>query len=271
MDLSQAITQYLSRQRNEKALVMERNLQLFARWCGPDRPVKNLIPADVENYPNAAAVATGDKQTHLNIVKGFLTYLKREALTIGPTGEVMNLASHVKIPRSARNNVISTPITSDAIAMTAAGQAAIKNELIELKGQRVNVAEAIRLAAADKDFKENAPLDAAREAQGKMEARIKEIEETLTEISHRFELPSVRQWHHIKDNLLHYFIRNHVDEPGKYYLTDYAQGVLDMMRNKLENPYKNQPLKKSFEEFQMYAMDVDDVLIFVILFQHYLI
>lgn len=77
---------------------------------------------------------------------------------------------------------------------------------------------------------------------------LKEIEETLTEISHRFELPSVRQWYHIKDNLLHYFIRNHIDEPGKYYLTDYAKGVLDMIRNKLENPYKNQPLKKSFEE-----------------------
>lgn len=77
---------------------------------------------------------------------------------------------------------------------------------------------------------------------------LKEIEETLTEISHCFELPSVRQWYHIKDNLLHYFIRNHIDEPGKYYLTDYAKGVLDMMRNKLENPYKNQPLKKSFEE-----------------------
>lgn len=77
---------------------------------------------------------------------------------------------------------------------------------------------------------------------------LKEIEETLAEISHRFELPSVRQWYHIKDNLLHYFIRNHIDEPGKYYLTEYAKGVLDMMRNKLENPYKNQPLKKSFEE-----------------------
>lgn len=77
---------------------------------------------------------------------------------------------------------------------------------------------------------------------------LKEIEETLAEISHRFEQP-VRQWYHIKDNLLHYFIRNHIDEPGKYYLTDYAKGVLDMMRNKLENPYKNQPLKKSFEEF----------------------
>jgi hypothetical protein len=78
---------------------------------------------------------------------------------------------------------------------------------------------------------------------------LKEIEEILTEISLRFGQPSVRQWYHIKDNLLHYFIRNHINEPGKYYLTDYAKGVLDMMRNKLENPYKNQPLKKSFEEF----------------------
>ncbi|PZT99185.1 MAG: hypothetical protein DI622_22355, partial [Chryseobacterium sp.] len=77
---------------------------------------------------------------------------------------------------------------------------------------------------------------------------LKEIEETLTEISLRFEQP-IRQWLHIKDNLLHYFIRNHIDEPGKYFLTEYAKGVLDMMRNKLESPYKNQPLKKSFEEF----------------------
>jgi len=77
---------------------------------------------------------------------------------------------------------------------------------------------------------------------------LKEIEETLKEISLRFEQPSVRLWSYIKDNLLHYFIRNHIDEPGKYYLTEYAKGVLDMMRNKLENPYKNQPLKKSFDE-----------------------
>lgn len=78
---------------------------------------------------------------------------------------------------------------------------------------------------------------------------LKEIEDILLEISKRFDQSSVRQWYHIKDNLLHYFIRNHIDEPGKYFLTEYAKGVLDMMKNKLENPYKNQPLKKSFEEF----------------------
>jgi transcription elongation factor GreA len=63
--------------------------------------------------------------------------------------------------------------------MTAAGHQALQQELQGLKDQRGEMAEAIRRAAADKDFSENAPLDAAREAQGKMEARVRELEETL--------------------------------------------------------------------------------------------
>jgi len=37
----------------------------------------------------------------------------------------------------------------------------------------------MRRAAADKDFRENAPLDAAREERGQLEGRIRELEETL--------------------------------------------------------------------------------------------
>lgn len=77
---------------------------------------------------------------------------------------------------------------------------------------------------------------------------IKEINEILKDISIEFEQDSVRQWGNIKDNLFHYFFRNHPDEPWKYYLTDYAKNVVDLMVNKLENPYKNHPLKKSFED-----------------------
>lgn len=77
---------------------------------------------------------------------------------------------------------------------------------------------------------------------------VKEINEILKDISIQFEQDSVRQWGNIKDNLFHYFFRNHPDEPWKYYLTDYAKNVVDLMINKLENPYKNHPLKKSFED-----------------------
>ncbi|MES2430792.1 MAG: hypothetical protein V4556_07625 [Bacteroidota bacterium] len=74
-----------------------------------------------------------------------------------------------------------------------------------------------------------------------------QIEETLIEISDRFQQESVRQWAKIKDNLLHYFIRNYPNQPGKYYLTDYAYSIIETMQNKLDNPYKQHPLKRSFE------------------------
>ncbi|HEX8563514.1 MAG TPA: hypothetical protein VF676_11095 [Flavobacterium sp.] len=61
---------------------------------------------------------------------------------------------------------------------------------------------------------------------------VKEINEILKDISIRFEQDSIRQWGNIKDNLFHYFFRNHPDEPWKYYLTDYAKNVVDLMVNK---------------------------------------
>lgn len=76
----------------------------------------------------------------------------------------------------------------------------------------------------------------------------KEINEILKDIAVDFNLDSVRQWSSIKDNLFHYFLRSHPDEPWKYYLTDYAKNVLDLMISKLENPYKNHPLKKSVQD-----------------------
>ena len=63
--------------------------------------------------------------------------------------------------------------------MTKEGIKLLKDEQDTLKGQRGDIIDSIRLAAADKDFRENAPLDAARETQGKAEARIRELEDTL--------------------------------------------------------------------------------------------
>lgn len=76
----------------------------------------------------------------------------------------------------------------------------------------------------------------------------KEINEILIDIKSEFNLESIRPWNNIKDNLFHYFLRSHPDEPWKYYLTDYAKNVVDLMISKLENPYKNHPLKRSVQD-----------------------
>jgi len=76
----------------------------------------------------------------------------------------------------------------------------------------------------------------------------RDVTDILMEISVAFDQGAARQWSNIKENLFHYFIRSHPDEPWKYYLTDYARNVVDLMLNKLENPYKNHPLKKSVQD-----------------------
>ena len=50
-------------------------------------------------------------------------------------------------------------------------------------------------------------------------------------------------------NLLHYFLRNVPGEPGKYYLTDHAESMVELMIRKLDNPYKDFQLKANFEKY----------------------
>jgi len=68
---------------------------------------------------------------------------------------------------------------STQIDMTQEGYQNMVNELESLREQRVIIAKEISTAAADKDFRENAPLDAAREKQGFSESRIRELEDGL--------------------------------------------------------------------------------------------
>ena len=63
--------------------------------------------------------------------------------------------------------------------VTSEGLATLREQLEELKSERPVIAEKLRAAMADKDFRENAPLDAAKERQGFIEANIRELEDVL--------------------------------------------------------------------------------------------
>ncbi|MFC1935719.1 transcription elongation factor GreA [Chloroflexota bacterium] len=121
-------------------------------------------------------VGAGDQSTQrLGIFRGFLVYLHHQGWTH------TRLAPHAKLRRSGRNTRASRRSRPSVAAsqLTAGGHHRFQAELASLKAERTNVAEEIRLAAATKDFSENAPLDAARERQGQLEARVRELEEVL--------------------------------------------------------------------------------------------
>ena len=173
MTLQEALSQYLAGGPSSINSYSHQELHRFGRALGLDRPVDALAPPEIAGYAEGVVAAGGDVHGRLTPLKDFLTFLKKRGFS------PYSLAPHVKIPRATVRAVAASRQAQEAILMTDAGIQLIKDDLAMLKSQRGDVIEAIRLAAADKDFRENAPLDAARENQGKAEARIRELEETL--------------------------------------------------------------------------------------------
>ena len=77
-------------------------------------------------------------------------------------------------------------MSAEPVELTREGLVRLQDELEKLKAERGPLAAQIRRAAADKDVRENVPLEAAREQLGHTESRIRTIEGTLTAaVGHR--------------------------------------------------------------------------------------
>lgn len=174
MDIGNALTHYLSERASKLDSYAHQELHRFVRANGYERPIDQLKAPLVAGYAEREVANGGDVHARLRPIKEFLTYLSKKGL------HTENLSTHIKIPRpSVKGGAVSTRPAFQTMEMTQSGLEARKKELTELKGQRPEIVEAIRIAAADKDFRENAPLDAAREEQGKIEARIRDLEEEI--------------------------------------------------------------------------------------------
>ena len=173
MTLAEALTQYLAAAASNANSYAHQELHRFGRAVGLEKLIETLSPPVVADYAERVVAAGGDVHGRLTPLKEFLGYLKKQGFS------THSLAPHVKIPRATRRAIAASRAAQDAIPMTIDGHDLLEGELNQLKGQRVELIEAIKLAASDGDFKENAPLDAARENQGKAEARIHELTETL--------------------------------------------------------------------------------------------
>jgi transcription elongation factor GreA len=143
----------------------------FIRWYGGERPFSSLLGNTIESYTQENARAT-DAQRRLDVLRSFLAWAKKSGITPD------NLGVHIRLRRTSSSSSSDT-INPDKIEMTADGRTALEGELESLRAQRPKIADALRTAMADKDFRENAPLDAAREQQAHLEARIRELESML--------------------------------------------------------------------------------------------
>ena len=173
VSISQALTQYLSSRQIQAKPETQQELTKFIRWIGRDRTVTSILPHEAAEYGDGvSSEARQDAGEHLQVVKQFLTFCYKSKFT------ETSLAKHIKVRRIGRR-ISAREMARAPIDITQEGFENLQVELESLKGDRITVAKEISRAAADKDFRENAPLDAARERQGLLEARIREIEDAV--------------------------------------------------------------------------------------------
>jgi transcription elongation factor GreA len=170
--LGEAASGFLASLSAEEGVRSQQAVYGFVRWYGWERPFAELTAHEVANYAEQSPLAQASYAQNLEIIRAFLTFAKKQGWS------KTNLATHLKT-KKAKTRLPSSRGLPQTTSLTREGYNELEVELASLKNKRLQLIDEIRRAAADKDFRENAPLDAAREQRGHLEGRIREVEETL--------------------------------------------------------------------------------------------
>jgi len=152
-------------------------LQQFGRWFGAERDLHEIDAVQLERYQDQMAAGGIDPASRLEPLRSFLSDARSKKLI------PVALASYVKIKRktAAERQSLGRPIAVQTIDVTRSGFEQLQAELHQLELEELPAAiNAMTSAAADKDFRENAPYDAAKQHRAELQRRIDEIKATLS-------------------------------------------------------------------------------------------
>jgi transcription elongation factor GreA len=174
LTLGQAAAQFLLELPPADRHKAQQEIYKFVRWYGEKRRLSELTIPEVANYAEQITSSTTEVAEKLAVVKNFITYCYKKKLIKN------NLAVHLKSKKAPPKSFHhSRRHHRRTVSLTDQGYANLQAELAALIDERPHIAEELKKAAADKDFRENAPLEAAREHQAHVEGRIRELEATL--------------------------------------------------------------------------------------------
>src|SRR3712207_1877158 len=177
LTVGDAIRNYISAMKPADRPTSAPVLQNFSRWFGTERSIKEIDPVQLERYQEQMSASGQDPANKLEPLRQFLSDARAKKLID------VALASHVKIRRKTaleRQNM-GKPVEVETIDITRSGFEQLQAELTHLEADELPAAiSAMTAAAADKDFRENAPYDAAKQHRAEIQRKIDEIKETLS-------------------------------------------------------------------------------------------
>jgi transcription elongation factor GreA len=171
LTLGEAAALFLEQLPADKRGNSQAEVNKFARWYGPERPVARITAPEVAGYAEQMSLSDKDSAKKLELVRAFLAYAKKAGWSN------TNLGVHLKAKKAKAGPVSARRVQHGPVSLTRQRYGEMRVELDTLKKRSLELVGEIQRAAADKDFRENAPLHAAREERGHVEGRIKEIEE----------------------------------------------------------------------------------------------
>ena len=170
--LEAAATLYLQSLSKVDAATQQ-ELSSLLRHFGRQYQLAQLTPRDIEAYSSTISTSMETASKRVKVLKEFFTYIVEQAAL--PVG----LASHVKARRVGKASDASKRRPREPAQLTVEGHASLQAKLVQLKEDLIKNSEDIKKAAADKDFRENFPLEAARQQQGHLMGQLRQIEATL--------------------------------------------------------------------------------------------
>ena len=180
VSLGEAAGKYLAILPDEKKNAAQQEINNFIRWYGGrEKSMDSLEGAAVGNYAERLARTDAACVQKLDLVRGFLTYAHKQQWCRE------NLSVSIRVVKKAKSKTATASAKKKGekkkpAYMTQNAFNEIEIELKSLQEKRLAVMEDIKRAAADKDFKENAPYHAAREQKGMLDGKIMELDEMIS-------------------------------------------------------------------------------------------
>jgi transcription elongation factor GreA len=174
-NLGEAVTRYLAKISAKDREFCQPEVYKFARWCGWEISFTRLAGPAVAGYAEQLSPTDTDYTRKITLLRGFFAYARKCGWS------ETNLATHIKTKKvkQAGPVVVSPRTAQEPVTLSREKYDELTAELATLKKKSRDLIGDIQRAAADKDFRENAPLRAAREERGHVEGRLKELQETL--------------------------------------------------------------------------------------------
>lgn len=176
--LGEALTEYINSLKPEVRIAHAAYVRKYVEHAGEQTYVASLTSSRIESYAEAQ-IKVSDPSAGVRVaaLKQWFQFLKKRSYT------TQNYGVHIRVRKLPGRNAFGSARTvigeENGLEMTREGHEALTAELNELKARIPELIAAVARAREDKDFRENAPLEAAREALAFNEQRVKAIEATL--------------------------------------------------------------------------------------------